>query len=113
MMRGDFQKRPSGNNGTPHSFDIGALQITQPAVDDLEAVGRSGMPEIEFFDQGNGESLQCRLSGDSGPVYTATDNQKIEGMALESVHITFHTHYRYQAFMAGTQRCMKIISSSV
>ncbi len=89
-MRGDAQEVGALANRLAHAPQLGPLQVPNPPVDDLEAVGGRRGAEIRLFDQGHGEAPQRGVPGGEGALNTAPDHEQVEPSVAQYCEVPFH-----------------------
>ncbi len=75
---GDSEERAPFTDRFTHSFQVGVLQIPQPAVDDLVIVGRCSVGKVALIHQGHSEAPERCFPGHTGPINPPADNYEIK-----------------------------------
>ena len=89
-VRRQLHKCSSGPDGATHPAEITCLQIPKPAVNHLEAVGRSRAREVVFLDERHLQSGMGQLVEDCDPLDTAADHGNIEFLIYQVVNSPVH-----------------------
>jgi hypothetical protein len=63
-----------------HAAEVEMLQVSQAAMDDLEAVRRCAGSEVSFFHQGHSQSAQCSVTGHARPDNASANDEDIESL---------------------------------
>lgn len=89
-MRSDSEQGGSFVAGRAQAAHVRVLQVTNAAVNHLEALGRGGAAEISAIDDRCAQSAQRCLTRCSGPERTAADDQKVELALGERMDVSLH-----------------------
>jgi len=86
-MWGDAQQHGALEAGGAQPPDVGVLDITDPTVDDFEAVSRGAGREVLALDQRGAEAAQRGLARGGRAARAATDDQHVEKVAPQALGI--------------------------
>ena len=84
------EERGALTDGLPHAGQVASSEVADPAVDDAQAVGGCGGPEVVALDQRHPESAERGIPGDARSLDAAADDQNVVLGAGESVEVPPH-----------------------
>src|SRR5690606_23508162 len=89
-MRRDAHQRTPLAHRLADARHVELLEVAQPAVDNLQAVGRSRRPEVFLLDERHLQPSQSSLPGQRCPVDTAPDDENVVFFICHRVQIALH-----------------------
>jgi hypothetical protein len=90
QVGGNAEESGTFPNRLQHPGSVSPGEVSQPSMDDAQAVGRGGTPEVGPVHQRDGKAAQAGIPGDAGTLNAGPDYEEVERSLGESRDVASH-----------------------